>query len=293
MRFAILNDLHLGRTGQGRWHNRMMYGHAEEIARAAVVALNAQSLDGVFVLGDITEAGQPTQVALACDVLGGLNAPWYVLPGNHDRAAVRNGLFDQAFAGHVIQPYTNWGNIGAFSIRERIPTRLDDEPDERAGYLVDEAWLVRALTAVRADSPPVLIVLSHFPIIDENLWAEQHNGKDARSVAHGETLLARLADATEDKTSHPRVVLCAHEHWHHVSTSQGWLQCTNAAMVEYPMEMRLVSAETDALRISTMNTPVHDIAQQSLETESWVQGRPQDRDVAVPLTHWRKDHEQA
>jgi len=33
MRFGIISDLHLGGTGCGRWHNRLVYGQAQAIAR--------------------------------------------------------------------------------------------------------------------------------------------------------------------------------------------------------------------------------------------------------------------
>ena len=52
MRIGILNDLHLGHSGEGRWHNRLLYDRAAEIARSAVAVLNRQSLDLVLVLGD-------------------------------------------------------------------------------------------------------------------------------------------------------------------------------------------------------------------------------------------------
>src|SRR6266542_3457010 len=101
MKFGILTDLHLGHTGEGHWHNRLLFNHAETIARSAVDVLNQQALDAVFALGDLTQDGQPAQLALARDVLANLTAPWFVLPGNHDSALVRAGHFQRTFAGHL------------------------------------------------------------------------------------------------------------------------------------------------------------------------------------------------
>jgi hypothetical protein len=36
---GLISDLHLGGTGEGRWHNRLLYERSEAVARAAVAAL--------------------------------------------------------------------------------------------------------------------------------------------------------------------------------------------------------------------------------------------------------------
>jgi calcineurin-like phosphoesterase family protein len=277
MRIGILNDLHLGHHGEGQWHNWLMYERAEEIARAVIAVLNRQALDAVFVLGDITEAGQPEQLALARDVLSALAAPWYALPGNHDRAAVRSGQFDAAFADHVLPPYRRWGEIGIATIRERVPADMHDE----SSYPPDGAWIDQALAGARDNAPHTLVVLSHFPLVGEQWWADEHGGKYAGHLAQGESWLAPFTELSRRRA----VILCGHEHWHHVTQSHRWIQVTAAAQIEYPIEARVLEVDGDALRITTFDTPVDTIASESLVAPAmdWVRGRDQDRNVEISL----------
>ena len=57
MRIGILNDLHLGHTGTGIWHNRLLFEHAEEAVQETVSLLNEKSLDMAIILGDVTNDG--------------------------------------------------------------------------------------------------------------------------------------------------------------------------------------------------------------------------------------------
>ncbi len=82
---GIFNDLHLGHSGTGVWHNRLMFDQAEEVVRTTVTLLNELSLDLVIILGDVTNDGEAQQLELAEDLLSTLTAPWLVIPGNHDR----------------------------------------------------------------------------------------------------------------------------------------------------------------------------------------------------------------
>jgi hypothetical protein len=52
-------------------------------------------------------------------------------------------------------------------------------------------------------------------------------------------------------------------------------------MIEYPMELRTVTIDGDALHITTLDSPVPDLAAQSLEQAEWVRGRAQDRALTL------------
>ena len=292
MNIGLLTDLHLGHTGEGRWHNRLLFDHAEHITRSAIALLNQQALDIVFVLGDMTQNGQPTQLTLAREVLADLTAPWFVLPGNHDSALVRTGQFDSAFAGRLVQPYMRLGDVGIASLREHTSGGPYQEPL----YQIDTGWAQQAVQGIRAgcgadcgsDCPRTLLVLSHFPLLDEQLWADHNNGKDAGRFLHGETQLARLRAAIRpDCAAHDRRVLlfCGHEHWHHITQGHDWVQCVTASLIEYPLEVRVVTLDEDALNISTLSTPVEAMARQSIDALDapalWVRGRAQDREYGL------------
>jgi calcineurin-like phosphoesterase family protein len=285
MRFGILTDLHLGHTGEGHWHNRLLFDHASQIVRTAIQTLNEQALDAVYVLGDLTQDGQPAQLDLARDMLANLAAPWFVLPGNHDSALVRAGSFDQVFAGHLVQPYTRLGDAGIASLRERV----SGGPYEEPLYQIDATWASRAEQGIRADCTQALVVLSHFPLLDERLWADHHDGKDAGHFLHGETQVMRLIESLSPACAARRrkaILLCGHEHWHHVSVSHNWIQCVTASLIEYPMEVRVFSLDGNALRITMLAVPTGGLSEQSIALESpatWVYGRAQDRDTQLTI----------
>jgi predicted phosphodiesterase len=296
MKIGLLTDLHLGHTGTGCWHNRLMFNQAESITRASIAVLNAQALDVVFVLGDITAYSQPGQLPLAYDVLSTLSAPWYVVPGNHDRGIVQNGQFDVVFAQHAAPPYMRLGDIGVASLRERVPADLHDD----ICYPPDDSWIQHVLQGITADCSHTLVVLSHFPLHSEQAWAEQHQGKDAGQMRDGEALFTRLKESLRPgcpARERRIILLCGHEHWHHVTQNHDYVQCVTASLIEYPMEVRVVTLAEDSLRISTLSVPVEAIANQSIASADapapWVRGRVQDREYVLQSLHrGDQDHEQ-
>jgi hypothetical protein len=197
---------------------------------------------------------------------------------------VRSGEFDQVFGEHVIPPYMRRGDVGFIGVRERVP--LDDRA--KMSYQIDGAWVDRAMVAAAADCPANRVILSHFPLDDESLWAEHHGGKDAGCFAHGESLLAEIAGGRSSRPGcdPPRrkvIALCGHEHWHHIDERYAWIHCVTAALIEYPMEVRNVIIDGDTLHISTTGACVDTIAAASVESATWVRGRPQDRDGSFAL----------
>lgn len=271
MTFGILNDLHLGHSGEGRWHNRLLYERSVEIARSAVEVLNSQDLDFVVVLGDLTQTGTPAQLRLARQILSGLSAPWYVLPGNHDRPAVQSGTFDGEFGKSVPNFYRRSDGMGLLFLREEIAA----DP-QQSGYRIGSAQLRHAAEVVEASRPAILIVFSHIPVISERAFAEEHAGKYAGHYSDGTELLAIL-----NALVRTMVIFCAHEHWHHIAEGPGWIQCTTGALIEYPMEVRVVSAANSKLRIESLTASP--LADESLDSADWVRGRASDRLFERPL----------
>ena len=270
MKLGILNDLHLGAPGRtGEWHNRLMFDQAEAIARSAIAVLNHQQPDVVFVLGDIAQSGEPSQIAVAREVLASLAAPWFALPGNHDRAALKSGLFDETFAGHVLPVYSRFGDAGVVCLRESLEGYgLDDD-----GFQLGQAQIAQALDAVDADSPGQLIVLSHFPLLGEESWAAEHGGKDAGDLPDGPRLVEEMCRRSTRRV----LILCGHQHWHHISEGRGWAQCVTASLIEYPMEVRLLTTDEQAVSVETLPCVDEWLALSSLIDAQWVRGREEDR----------------
>lgn len=276
MKFGIISDLHLGHAGDGHWHNRLLYDQAEVIARAAVDVLNGRELDAVFVLGDITEAGEERQLLLAREILSGLEASWFVLPGNHDRPAVRTGLFDRVFRGRQVPEFIQHNGMVIAGLRERAP-----EPDEHpASYQLDPRKATVFLEQLERSMAETLLLFSHFPFVDGSAWAEAHAGKDAGCFENGEAFLTRAAGMVGGITA----AFSGHQHWHQITAGTAWTHCTTAALIEFPMEVRLVTLEGDRLQINTLEV-AETLAASSLNGAEWVRGRAEDRKTAFVLQH--------
>ena len=274
MRIGLFSDLHLGHSGTGRWHNRLLFDCAERVARETVALLNRQALDLVIVLGDITNHGSPEQLRLAKEVLDGLLVPWLVLPGNHDRNAVKSGRFEEVFGNRVPGIHRRLGSCSALFLQEQLP------PDDRKARTELGSAIVRgAEGVVESDRPGALLVFSHFPLVPEEEFADQREANYAKHYRDGLELLGRLRGLVSGTT----VAFCSHEHWHHVTSDDGFTQCTTASMIEYPMEARIVCLDGRRLSISTLDTACPEIAARSLESARWGRGDTSDRCARVDL----------
>lgn len=83
-----ISDLHLG----ARWRS----GDPAEALARAVEAVNAlpQTPEAVLVTGDLTDVASAESYALAREGLSKLDAPFHVLPGNHDERELLRAAFD-------------------------------------------------------------------------------------------------------------------------------------------------------------------------------------------------------
>jgi Icc protein len=157
MIIAQISDTHIKRKGRLLHH---MIDTARYLRRA-IRRLNALDPrpDVVLATGDLVESGKPKEYRRLRKILGELELPLYVIPGNHDDRA----NFREAFADHVYLPKN-----GAYVqyVLEQYPVRLiglDSTDPERAGGVMDELrlrWLETRL-GEQPDRPTVLFL--HHP----------------------------------------------------------------------------------------------------------------------------------
>lgn len=273
MQLGIVSDLHLGGTRNSKWNNRQMQMRATELAQSAIATLNAHALDAVVVTGDLTEDGYSEgdylhQLLLARELLETIRAPWYVVPGNHDRLLVKSGDFDRVFAGHGLYGYTRWNACGVVGLREWLGVQ------GHSFSKLGAAQIDEVVSAVISDSPRMLVMFGHLPLISEEWFSTQHGGKYAGHFEDGGLLLERLTERMQNRI----VIFCGHMHWHCITSDPRWIQCTTGGMIEYPMELRIVSLELPALKIATLDGAARDIAAQSLLDAEWVRGETRDRE---------------
>lgn len=278
MRLGIVSDFHLGGTRDSGWNNLQLQRHATEIAMAAIETLNAQAPEIVFVTGDLTEDGYREgdwthQLALARDLLEKLTVPWYVVPGNHDRTLVKSGDFDRIMGDHLVPLYTRRGDLGIVGLREG-PAVVGNTYSS-----LGQDQIEQVVAALKADPPQTLLIFSHFPLISEETLVEKHNGKYPGHFEDGAVLLDRLSGVTQNRM----VVFAGHMHWHYITENPRWIQCTTGGMIEYPIELRIVTLHPTTMHFQVFPVAPSEIVAQSLADAAWVRGTPHDRQGELQL----------
>ena len=113
--------------------------------------------------------------AMARGLFSRLQMPWYVLPGNHDAAAVRSGAFDEAFGLHAAREYIRWGSAGLLFVRDITP---DASPASKA-FLIGDRQSSALIEAAVADDPTLIFVFAHAPLVSAKSRADTHDGRYA------------------------------------------------------------------------------------------------------------------
>jgi 3',5'-cyclic AMP phosphodiesterase CpdA len=196
MLIAQISDLHVMPEGQ------VAYGRVDTatMLREAVAHVNRldPAPDVVLLTGDLADKGEPAAYAHMRRILADLRAPFYAIPGNHDRVAA----FREAFAD---QPYLPRDGEFILYAVDDWPLRivaLDSVVQGRTKGLVCErrlAWLDRTLAA-RPDAP-TLVMMHHAPWIYDLKHLDEVGMEGADGL---EAVIGR----------HPQVerVLCGHVH---------------------------------------------------------------------------------
>jgi Icc protein len=187
-----LTDLHVVARGDSLFGVDTVRNAERAIAHLAEFSPHP---DVVIVTGDVTAHGEPSEYAVARQLLDDLGTPYYVVPGNHDR----RGPFVAEFGSHA--PVTADGfvqyTVDVGGVRLVGLDTLDEGVD---GGLLSSgrlAWLSDAL-AVEA---PTLVFLHHPPFATGIAWMD-------------EAALSGASDFAEILARHPEVALVACGHIH-------------------------------------------------------------------------------
>jgi 3',5'-cyclic-AMP phosphodiesterase len=143
-----LTDLHLCRADEA--------GEARVRRTIAAVTALDPAPDCVLVTGDLTDTGTPEDSRRAAELLGTLDAPLHVIPGNHDDRDALREAFRVDGSGRLYRTAT-YGDLRIVGCDTLVPGR----PEGRLGD--DQlAWLEGELGA--APGVPTLLALHHPPV---------------------------------------------------------------------------------------------------------------------------------
>ena len=197
MLIAQISDLHV------RAHGVESYYGVDNNAnlRAAVAMLNGldPTPDVVIGTGDLTNYGRPEEYTALRDLLAPLDAPLFVVPGNHDHARhLRDTL-----GGH---DYLASGGRFLCYVVDEYPLRLVGLDSTLAGShngaICSERlhWLRSTLAAER--ERPTLVFMHH-PPFETGIW-----WMDGMGIVEGVDEFRDLLD------THPQVkrIVCGHMH---------------------------------------------------------------------------------
>jgi predicted phosphodiesterase len=283
---GVMSDLHVGASSVTGWHNRLVSLDAADYVAPTIAALRSARPDLVLVLGDLTQDGTDEQLAEARVWLDKLECPWLACKGNHEQRSLESRRrFER-----VLSPHAPVGLTSA----ALLPVGLD-------ALVLDAAWVVgdrqvaldrpavvapplrmRLLDSGWPDSSPdsdpdqrrVLLVLSHFPLVDQRARITAVGGKNAGTLDDGPGLLTALARRYQS-------VLCfaGHQHFHHIELGSNWLHVTTASLAEYPAEYRILrlGVASRTVTVSTLCAVAPALVAAGLAGSGWVAGAPEDR----------------
>lgn len=277
---AVMNDLHMGGTVGTGFQNPLMVADGRTIVNPAVDAINQANPDLVLIAGDLTQNASEEELGVITGCLARLNAPWVACKGNHDRETPEaSARFTAAIGEHFRPGITRGSELG---LSDDITLLVLDSQwgndaalsPEGVQLAVPDSQLVEAaLAELDRLSPALLVVVSHYPLVSQSAYVETNNGKYAGHVLNGEEILTNLTNRAGTV-----ICFCGHNHYHHITSGERWLQCATGAMAEYPSEYRLVTIAGNAVQISTASASAEILAAAGEPNTPWVAGRPEDRE---------------
>ncbi len=219
--------------------------------RRCIAHINDQTVDLVIHTGDSVQDGEPDQYAHLKDILDGLDAPYFMVPGNRDRHDALRTAFR-----HL--PYLPAEGDFLHYVVEDYPIRLvaldSVVPGERKGVFcsVRLDWLDRTLAA--EPERPTLLYMHHPPFdIEPHYVGGYRRQNEADSLS-------------EVVSRHPQVVrlLCGHVHCSH---RESWGGTVATTMPSVAVDLR---KEVDPAIGDTPLYLLHAASEEGLETHMQV-----------------------
>lgn len=233
---AVIADAHVTPHAAGTWK---VFHRAEERLQAAIADANRLAVDGVALLGDLTEGGTPEELTRVDRTLQRSRAPVVGVPGNHD---VSGGSIEQ-----FVETYTP----GTLPYRRRIggvefigvnsASLADGTPTGGGGAVSSDQldWLETAL----ADAETPVVALHHPPV-------DVARGIDELPANDRYRLTNATAFAEVLRTHDVPLVFSGHLHWPIADRFEDVVQVVAPATCSFPQAYLLVHVEPRGTTIS-------------------------------------------
>ncbi len=319
--FVVMTDTHFAAPGTGKdgcWWNKEITSQSAKIAESLVSTVKSLSPDFIIHCGDLTDASDLESFQFGKQVMDRMSCPYYFVLGNHDtwNEGVRRDIaplfdlsaddgfyFTRRLAGmrFIFLDCAHW-------IKKTGETcaHIDFELHHQGAYAgigpteVELQWLEQELAA-HTDVPTVIV--THVPLHAKPVYAvgtlpgkqptdggpqewvpvtpkrfEHESGSISKGYfVHDERVRQLIEGAPNVKA-----VFAGHWHMFDITRHNDVVHCQTGAMVEYPLEMRLVRVEsrTASMSITTVALDDPQLKRDSCLPErknEWVAGGPQDR----------------
>lgn len=233
-RWGVLTDLHLAgaESKPSRWHNYIPLADTHRIFRRALTRLADEHVDRMILLGDLAEVPTATDYEFFFDWLAEVGVPAWVVPGNHDRPDnTPNGL-DALLMGHHDVASTPY----ASAISQLAPVTVTTgsllaHPGPTESYSLD-------FNPPRATGGQLLVVLTHYPILDVTTQLREADLNDAGNLRN-----QRQVATTLTNWPGPVLVLHGHQHTRTNTTTANVLQLGFGALAEQPHDTAVLDID--------------------------------------------------
>jgi 3',5'-cyclic AMP phosphodiesterase CpdA len=231
-----------------------MFHYNQDVLRWVIEEINTRSdIDFVLVLGDLTKDSEPINHVLVKDMLDKLNAPYFVVPGNHDVnktsvKGMKNGIEDfvKAYQGHGYQGNKSWYSVDVVPGLHLVALDSASDPafsDSWGGNVSQEqlAWLESDLNQSKDKT---IIVMSHHALLNHTgINDSNYYIADRSSV---ESILREYG---------VQIVFTGHVHITDIAEDDGLYDISCPATSTYPMAYRLAKISGNNITIDTMLYP--------------------------------------
>jgi predicted phosphodiesterase len=270
LKLGIVTDSHLGPGGTrvGAWHNEYYMSDTVTAFRYALQRCIEEGVDGVVLLGDISNSGDDWSVETGVRLAARTGLPVWV---NHD-CFERVGAVRDAVR-----------RVEARNVRLATPEGAMAEGVRVAGVSItmDDAWVSRAdgrPDVSRWGDEPV-VWLTHYPLISFEETTREAGLLYGDELADREEVLRPLVERLQ-----PTIVVSGHVHLRVDSVAGQVLQLACAALVEPPFEVTLLDVERGERQVSVRVENVALVPSLTVRTPTFV---PPKREWVFEAGEWR------